>query len=278
MVRKYLNWDDQAVSESIGFILILAIMISGISLVSLYGYPILLEQQANANIKNMERNMIVLQTDINSLIFKSIPYKETTMQISGGTLSVIPPNPYSTDPRVSTLATPNFTVTYYNSSAPSLSSAIYFYPGELRYEPDSQDAVIDYENGHVHKRYWNIDGSTTLSNPRWFIDDNAGSKTFVVTLVQITTGDNQKISRNGISTIQMKVEPLPLYSVDQNYGGTTQTVTIVYTPATEYDYRTAWKNYFSGLPVTVTSGTTVKLSVDVNRFVIKSYKITILGL
>ena len=52
------------VSESIGFILILGIMVTGIGLVTLYGYPILLNEQSNANIRNMEQNMIVLQTDV----------------------------------------------------------------------------------------------------------------------------------------------------------------------------------------------------------------------
>ena len=61
-------------------------MVTGIGLVTLYGYPILLNEQSNANIRNMEQNMIVLQTDVNSLLYKEVPYKETSMQISGGSL------------------------------------------------------------------------------------------------------------------------------------------------------------------------------------------------
>ncbi len=84
--------NEHGVSEVIGFILILAIVITGMGLVTLYGYPILIKEQQNANIKNMERNMIVLQNEVKGLVYKSVPYRETTMQISGGTLQVIRPN------------------------------------------------------------------------------------------------------------------------------------------------------------------------------------------
>ena len=77
---------DSAVSEVVGFIIIFGIMLSGIGLITLYGYPMLLQEQQNTNIRNMERNMILLQSDVNSLVYKSVPYKETTMQVSGGTL------------------------------------------------------------------------------------------------------------------------------------------------------------------------------------------------
>ena len=84
--------NEYGVSEVIGFILILGIVITGMGLVTLYGYPILLKEQQNANIKNMERNMIVLQNEVKGLAYKSVPYRETTMQITGGTLEVIRPN------------------------------------------------------------------------------------------------------------------------------------------------------------------------------------------
>jgi hypothetical protein len=43
----------------------------------MYGYPVLLKQQASADQQIMEKNMIVLQNDIKSLCYKSVPYKET---------------------------------------------------------------------------------------------------------------------------------------------------------------------------------------------------------
>ena len=76
------------VSESIGFLLIFTIVIAGIGLVTLYGYPMLLKQQTSADEQIMEKNMIVLQNDVKSLTYKTVPYKETSLKIGGGTLTV----------------------------------------------------------------------------------------------------------------------------------------------------------------------------------------------
>jgi|GEM_PF-4937320 len=46
------------VSESIGFLLIFTIVIIGIGLVTLYGYPMLIKQQMGADEQIMEKNMI----------------------------------------------------------------------------------------------------------------------------------------------------------------------------------------------------------------------------
>jgi hypothetical protein len=66
---------DGGVSEAIGFLLIFTIVIMGIALVTLYGYPMLLQQQVSADEKIMEKNMIVLQNDVKSLTYKMVPYK-----------------------------------------------------------------------------------------------------------------------------------------------------------------------------------------------------------
>jgi len=56
--------DESAASEAIGFVLIFSIVMIGIGLVTMYGYPVLLKQQASADQQIMEKNMIVLQNDI----------------------------------------------------------------------------------------------------------------------------------------------------------------------------------------------------------------------
>ncbi len=80
--------NDKGVSESIGFMLIFGIVIAGIGLVTLYGYPLLIQQQVSADEKIMEKNMIVLQNDLKSLAYKTVPFKETSLKIGGGSLTV----------------------------------------------------------------------------------------------------------------------------------------------------------------------------------------------
>ncbi len=134
--------NDSAVSEVVGFIIIFGIMLSGIALITLYGYPMLLQEQQNTNIRNMERNMILLQSDVNSLVYKSVPYKETTMQVSGGTLSVDPGG-----------STSSFTVTVDGYSATVIPL------GEILYESQDGTTTIGLENGAVHTR---------MSSSQWF--------------------------------------------------------------------------------------------------------------
>ena len=88
VTRHITKSDDQGVSEAIGFMLIFTIVIAGIGLVTLYGYPLLLQQQVGADEKIMEKNMIVLQNDIKSLAYKTVPFKETSLKIGGGSLTV----------------------------------------------------------------------------------------------------------------------------------------------------------------------------------------------
>ena len=88
MKNHTMRSNEAGVSESIGFMLIFTIVIAGIALVTLYGYPLLLQQQLGAEEKIMEKNMIVLQNDMKSLAYKTVPYKETALKIGGGSLTV----------------------------------------------------------------------------------------------------------------------------------------------------------------------------------------------
>ena len=84
---------DDGISESIGFLLIFTMVIVGIGLVTLYGYPMLLREQTSADQQIMQKSMIVLQNDVKSLTFKTVPYKETMLNTGGGSLTVYPSDP-----------------------------------------------------------------------------------------------------------------------------------------------------------------------------------------
>jgi hypothetical protein len=263
-MRKPLNKTRKeiAVSESIGFIIIFGIMMTGIALVTLYGYPALLSQQSNANIRNMERNMIALQSDINSLTVKNVPYKETTMQISGGTLSVTRPNEMSNQ---------YFSIT--NSSQTLISN---FVPGALVYHADDGNTVICLENGAVHKRYWNdLIGSTMISQPRWFFDST--TQTLMIYLIQVNS--DSSMAQTGIGNVQMTVSSLPIYSISDDYSNSPDTVTIYYHPRPDSNFKRAWQNYFTTFPENQYSGTDAVLEIsNVKKLIVKGYTIKILSL
>ena len=256
MLRYTRKTNDHGVSESIGFMLIFAIIIVGIGLVTLYGYPLLIQQQVSADEQIMEKNMIVLQNDVKSLAYKTVPYKETSLKIGGGSLTV-----------------------YDSSYSPSTSSKLdienaefggvvsQFKSGELRYESVSAQTDISLQNGAVVMRPRVQSGSTMLAEPRWFYD--AQTRTMVFNLMNITS--DTIMAKEGIGTVRMNLG-------ETNYNIYTPTVdktlTIIYTPGNP-DYSVAWGNYFTKtLGMTQTGPNTYTLA-NVDRIVIKKYEVQI---
>lgn len=250
--------NEEAVSEAVGFILILGIVITGIGLVTLYGYPVLVKEQSNTDVKNMERAMIVIQNDMKSLCFKNVPYKETTLQVSGGTLAVVNASDSEAYFTIET-STPDGT---YDSGPLSI--------GGLRYRSDRGTEVITLENGAVMTRQEGTAGSAMLAEPRWFYDNSTG--TFVAYIMKIVT--DKPMARSGMATVRMNLANttvIPVSSPDT-------TVLVTYNNDPSRDHSTAWRNYLtSNVGMQNAGGDTYTLS-GVDKLVIKEYTIQILGI
>ncbi|HON82356.1 MAG TPA: hypothetical protein PLN56_09325 [Methanoregulaceae archaeon] len=246
---------EHAVSETVGFILIFGIMLTGIGLITLYGYPALLDAQQNANIRNMERNMISLQSDVKSLVYKSVPYKETTMQVSGGTMLIRKDGGLN-----SKFYVDNGTI---NQSFPT---------GGIIYNSQDDATTICLENGAVHTRRWSFEeGSAMLSEPRWFYDKL--TNTFVMTFITMDATDD--FAQTGVGTVAMRLNPRP---TQINATASTR-INVTYDPDITNDFRIAWKNYFDSFKPVMEplSNTTYQLGTGVN-LIIKWYNVTVLSL
>lgn len=256
--------NELAVSETVGFIIIFGIVMAGIGLVSLYGYPALMNQQSEANIRNMEKNLIILQSDVNTLAYKSVPYKEVAMQVSGGVLSIIKPS----------ISIP-FNIAIINGS---INDNIVFSSGEVQFKSDSDDVSILLQNGAVVK--WQSGGSVMLSDPRWFIDTGTdGTKTMVITLIQVDSANS--LANSGISNVQLSAEPLRMFAGNTEYfieyPKATDKYTIKITPP--IDYPKAWTNYFDDpLEMSQEGSTTTWQRMDIDRVIIKAWKINVINL
>ena len=251
--------NDQGVSEAIGFMLIFAMVIAGIGLVTLYGYPLLLQQQVGADEKIMEKNMIVLQNDLKSLAYKTVPFKETSLKIGGGSLTV-----YNSSYTPSTFKidiTDQAGVTYLSNP---------FQSGDLRYESVSAETDISLQNGAVVMRPRIGQGSTMLAEPRWFYDGK--TQTMVINLVNITSKD--LMAKEGIGTVQMILG-------DTNYtyvsiSPASNPVKVKYTPDPLQDYSVAWDNYFTKTLGMVPDGSPgIYRLPNVKTLVIKKYEVQI---
>jgi len=228
--------NDKGVSESIGFLLIFTIVIAGIGLVTLYGYPLLLQQQVSADEKIMEKNMIVLQNDIKSLAYKTVPFKDTSLKIGGGSLYVYGSS-YSSPSSTLQINNGGGTASYLPPFTPNTE----FIPGELRYESVSAQTDISLQNGAVVLRprinQGAINGAVMLADPRWFYDRN--TNTMVINLINITS--NTIMSKEGIGTVRMSLAGEPYFSKSVIHMG--EKIELVYTPDPTQDYSVAWDNY-----------------------------------
>jgi hypothetical protein len=253
--------DERGVSESIGFVLIFTLVIMGVGLVTLYGYPILLQQQVNTDKRIMEKNMIVLQNDIKSLTYKSVPYKETSLKVGGGMLTVY-----------KTLFSPTSSSFIISYGGPS---TITFHPGQLQYESVNAQQVIAIENGAVINRPTSGSGSVMLAEPRWFSDfDPITSKTTSV-IYLIGINSTNIMSQTGVGTVRMQIS-------ETNYTeipvAPTTTITVKYTFDPTNDFSVAWRNYFiNSLKWQETSPGVYKLPAT-NTLIIKRYDIMVKGL
>jgi len=222
---------EGAASEAIGFMLIFAMVIAGIGLVTLYGYPILLQQQSTANERIMEKNMIVLQNDMKSLAYKTVPFKETSLKVDGGAISLFE----WVGPTASSNG--NITLDFHDSLGNHLTET--FNLSEIRYESTDGTTHISLQNGAVVKRQNLVQGSVMLAEPRWFYDQL--TNTMVLNFISVNSTNTYE-SRTGISTIQMGAGTSTFYNITSNID---QPIYLEYTPDPTgiEDYTTAWDNY-----------------------------------
>ncbi|HNX18072.1 MAG TPA: hypothetical protein PKM50_07075 [Methanoregula sp.] len=229
------NQNDRAASETIGFVIVLGIIIGGIGLVTLYGYPMLLKQQSSADEQIMEKNLIVLQNDVKSLAYKTVPYKETSLKIGGGALTVYNMKP---DTGKSYFSIYNESGGIQNDDG---SSPLVFYPGDLRYESASAQTGMSLENGAVVKRVIAQEGSVMLAEPRWFYDST--TSTAVIYLIGFDT--TEIMSRTGVGTVKMELDTSKTNSTTYEFPSGDKVYVSYKPPASPNpDYSAAWGNYF----------------------------------
>lgn len=247
---------DQGVSEAIGFIIMFSLIVTGIGIVTLYGYPMLTEQRASSDEKAMERTMISVQNDMKLLTYSNIPYKDSAINVAGGALTV----------HSSTTSTaPEFRISYWTNA--TTNPTLIFIPGDLQYTSDAGLGVITLQNGAVVKRQEQSSGSYMVAEPRWFFDDP--TNTLVIFLTQINA--EQLMATGGIAELRMsRLESPTVIDVP-----ITQIVRIVYTDDSENQLVTAWEHYIEDTfsPYGLTGSNPYSINVD--RIVIKQYNITV---
>lgn len=131
---KNLTRSEMAVSEALGFILTLGILLIASGIVYLGGLPILQDAKDASNFQEMEESFMLLGKNMNEVAYERAPIRTTELKIVQGSMSI-------RHDSYMQLVVNDTSYTYYM--------------GSLEYYLDDQ--VIAYENGGMWTKYKNDD-------------------------------------------------------------------------------------------------------------------------
>jgi hypothetical protein len=169
---------DDAVSEVLGYSLILGIVIISVGLMTVSSFPILSDLKDSVFMETSLESLSMLDGKISMVAYGTTTSQPSRFDLNGGKMTV----GNDTGSRV--------TITVYNSSGELSKDIIYL--GKLEYIVGDQK--IGFENGGIFRKY--PEGNTVMISPPEF-HFNGGTLTFPI----IKINGNDSISGKGVITI-----------------------------------------------------------------------------
>lgn len=235
-MKKFIK-SEFAVSEAVGFIQTLAIVIISTAIVYYAGAPILEKAEKTAHFNEMEKGFIFLSANIDKIGFDRAPIRNTELKIMGGAMTVA------------------------HDSTITIGGSI-FNLGSVEYIYD--DKVIAYENGGIWIKHQG--GEVTMESQPMFSTGNLST----IPVMELQ-GDYWVAGEGGIR-INSKISSSTLYSID----GVNGTVPVIVNSSyfrgwEEYLESIGAKDIVTDYANTTvtTNFTTDMINVDHNRIIIK---------
>ena len=178
------SFDESAVSETLGYILIFGIVVAGIAMVFLIGSQILADTQESANFQGMQQGFEVISSDLRRTAFDESPIMTTRVKIDYGTLAMM------------SSARSDYRIVIRDSN----NNELYDMPiGILEFDSSHYGKSISLENGALVTTYENGSyGSIMAKEPRIFY--SASNHTLLVSTINLE-GDDISYS-GGIDNIR----------------------------------------------------------------------------
>ncbi|MDZ7687354.1 MAG: hypothetical protein U5J64_01300 [Halobacteriales archaeon] len=168
-----LGTDTRAVSEVIGYIIIIGIIFVVFSLVFVNATTFFSSTGENERIENAERGFVLLQSNTDEVVYGEAPRRTTDVQIGGGSVSVggersrIVLNVSGTEVRNRSLS-------------------------PVRYSLNSEG--LSYDNGAVFRQ--SLSGTAMVSEPGWMIRDD------MVAVSGVRTLGGGSVGGGGVASVQ----------------------------------------------------------------------------
>ncbi len=221
---------EAAVSETLGYILLFAIVTLSMGVIYGIGYPIL-QSNIDANIfESAEQSFIVLQSNMDRVAFDQTPVKVIKMQLQSSSISVSNSS--------------SMTITY-GSEPPLLVPT-----GEIEFQKNEKKLI--YEMGSVMKTY-DRDSMVMISKPP--IYTGTIDSTPVTTIGLVTVNGDNFISGKGIATLTLRHNSS---SMNMTASPTNVSLLVNSTHARE------WEEYLEGIGFNITNSTSSTLSAQIN--------------
>jgi len=182
MIVKDLIRSEEAVSETIGFILILAIIMISIGMIVAVGFPIIQQTRDNSQFQNMEQSFMVLQSSGKMVGLDNAPIKTVRMSLGDGTMSVVPNTA---------------TITVSNGSGVLKSSTV----GSIVFEMKGRN--IAYQGGGVWERF-DTGESYKISDPRISVSNIDGKMHLLISIINISSPQSSR--GGGIAPVSIRYE------------------------------------------------------------------------
>ncbi len=223
--------NNAAVSETLGYILLFAIVTLSMGFIYAVGYP-MLQSNIDANIfESAEQSFIVLQSDMDRVAFDQKPVTITRMKLQNSELSV---NNGS-----------SMTITY-DSNPPMPVNT-----GNIEFEKDKKKII--YEMGSILESY-PPDAMIMVSKPPIYVTDI--DNTTVTTIGLISVNGEDSASGKGIATMTFTHN---LSNMSMSSSPTDVEVNI------NSNYAPVWEKYFEDIGFTVTNTTSSGITAHMNN-------------
>ena len=244
---------EEAVSETIGFILILGIIMTSIGIITAYGYPILEKTQENTQFQSTEQGFLVLQSNMKMVALDQSPIKTIKMGLGDGSITA-------------------------NSSQGRIrvnvdSAGAYEFdvlPGVIEYEKNGRK--IAYENGGVWE-FYPAGGTVRLSDPKIYVREVGGDTIVSISIINISGPLSSVGGASGSIVAEYNNAGNPSIN-------STNTVQIEVTS----DYADAWERYFNEIVNTTGSNSVVNTgppanivtaTIDYDKLIVNEYTIDV---
>lgn len=207
---------EKAVSEVIGFVIILSIIFISIGIVYTNAIPGLENTEETEHLNNAERAMITLQSNVEEMLERGVPKRGTEMRLRAGELEMP-----EDDRALMVLNTTD--VGGLNTNITRSSVPITYSLG---------DRSVLYENGAVIRNP-SGNGSTMVRNPGWVMNDDRAMVTMVDTRLR---GIGQRVG-DGTAIVRMARGSTDTVRTELS-GSDTVNITVV------SENSQAWEAYF----------------------------------